>query len=467
MSTVALYLDTLGYPTITNDIKVALYKPEDPLAEVAAQQQPAPHPERQWSFLGLDRRNYLVKILEMAGTTVVRQLNSFTIVPDNNEFRYKAPQQVQFGVDDGFPAGGNTVTVPSWVGWEIIPERIGSGTLKRGVDYSYDIQTGRFTLVKDGDEFSGGEWFFFQFEPIVETGGGSVNLSGELFRSRKTITDNYNVAPADFGTKLVLKGTGTYFELQLPDIASVVENRLLFIESGVGNHKCVAIRSGAGTVFDWGTGNRSTMYICPTENMSIYKERIDATTSVWRIHDADGNFRFVGSTFFSDAASVLNAVEEDGGGVAGLDANEYARIYNDHVLNLPAVQLVPYDQWAIGSNIRKFSFKDPVTNRFRIPDRRDMVKRANASGTTPGDYEGDAVYLPQGSTTATITAKIIVKGGTANSILVLGVPTNPPVLNPDPVKGQQDVTVPLSIQTQSGVTETRVKGVRTRSFLFV
>lgn len=83
--------------------------------------------------------------------------------------QYRQPELLQAGVTPGFTSGVNTVTfdgtdgAPDFRGWEIIPERIGQGTMKKNIDYTWDIVTGEWTLLEYLDTFQDTEYFFIQF----------------------------------------------------------------------------------------------------------------------------------------------------------------------------------------------------------------------------------------------------------------------------------------------------------------
>jgi hypothetical protein len=89
---------------------------------------------------------------------------------------YRTPELIQADATTGFVSGVNTVTFDGtsgkadWRGWEIIPERIGQGTMKKGVDYSWDIIDGVWTLLASGDTFRADEYFFIQFQLRDESG---------------------------------------------------------------------------------------------------------------------------------------------------------------------------------------------------------------------------------------------------------------------------------------------------------
>lgn len=75
---------------------------------------------------------------------------------------YKKPLYLTAGVTAGFVPGVNTVTFSDWIGWTPIITRV--GVMKPDVDYSFDITTGLWTLLRPGDKFGNNEYFFVQFE---------------------------------------------------------------------------------------------------------------------------------------------------------------------------------------------------------------------------------------------------------------------------------------------------------------
>ena len=94
---------------------------------------------------------------------------------------YRRPELVQAGTTTGFDSGVNTVTFDGtdgkadWRGWEIIPERIGQGTLKKNIDYTWDIITGEWVLL-GSDVFGAGEYFFVQFQLQQEDGTPQTSI---------------------------------------------------------------------------------------------------------------------------------------------------------------------------------------------------------------------------------------------------------------------------------------------------
>ena len=405
MATIFFNVTTLAYSG-TNTLKVVLYKASSPLAEVQAQTADGPIGETTWSFPGLDKTNYICKLLEVNPadhSIVLNQIGYFTFVPNNETYEFKEPILIEAGVtpmpgdeESLFPSNVNTATVEDWIGWDLVIERIGTGTMKRGIDYNYNIVTGEITLVVEGDVFGDGEFFWGQFMPRIAEGGGTSEVpSGtSMFTERLLVTAATTLTNDDIGKLILIKGASSYFEVELPDIGLVNENTITYFQSGRISHKCVKIKCAAGQVIDWLEGSLAELYICPNEMFALFKEVVDEDNSVWRVIFPEGNFKNVGE-FISDdmnAANVFNKIELDGAtATSGLLATEYARLYNRYVLRLPVGQVCAYAVWGTGNNKYKFSLKDVGTGKFRIPDLRNVFERVTDGTRLPADFQDHAM----------------------------------------------------------------------------
>lgn len=412
MSTVALEIWTGAYPAITNDITIDVYEQSDPLAIVAALTHAGPsHPADTWSFPGLNRVNLLFRIFETSGGSIIRQLGAdMNVVPGAfSNIATKATEQITADVTTGFSSGVNQAVFDGtggkedWRGWDIatLTRMGGEGVMKKGDEYSWDKNTGTLTLLKAGDVFAPGEWFNVEFEDQVSQVTSSTPSSTPVFSTPKIITANYNVsAGSDFGSLLIVRPAGNYVELTLPDIATVVPGRLLTIEGDFSaTQKCGKLICAAGQVINWLAGGRGNLYFCPSETFSIYKF-IDtvAAVSMWRIFAPFGNWMRVGEQIVDDniVANVFNKILMDGGTLGGtstngLDVLQFARLYNDFVLNLPASQRCNYDDWATGTNIYLYSLANSANpanvGKFRIPNRLNVFERNTDGARVPGNFQ--------------------------------------------------------------------------------
>lgn len=406
MSTLSIDIFTGAYPSITNNIEIRIYKQSDDLAIVASLNHAAPHPSDTWSFPGLDRTNYLFRIFEMIGPTIVRQLgDDMNVVPASvGGVNYRATEQIEADVTVGFVSGVNTVTfdgtggAPDWRGWDISTlDRIGLDSMRKGVDYNYNPVTAKLDLLVPGDLFGPNEWFNVDFAAQITTGTDSVPTSAPQFSTPKIINANYTVnAGMDMGGLLIVDPAGDYLEIQLPDLVTVVAGKLLNIEMRrSATDKCARIFTDTGQVIDWLQGGRNDLFICPQENLSLYKF-IDPSgpTSMWRVYQPFGNWLRLGEQVVDDTIStnVYNKVYMNG---AILDDLQYARFYNDYVLQLPGSQVVNFDDWATGTNKYKFSLansSNPANaGQFHIPDRRGTFDRHTNDIRLPGDFEPESL----------------------------------------------------------------------------
>jgi hypothetical protein len=108
------------------------------------------------------------------------------------------------------------------------------------------------------------------------------------------------------------------------------------------------------------------------------------------VKNAQGNFLIAGEFIPEYAASddIVNKLPLDGGGAAGLDAFIEGRLY-DYVLTLDPSQVTSYFGW--GNNKTKFSLKDPINNKFHIPDLRGLYIRLSSSSLGAGVYMPNAM----------------------------------------------------------------------------
>lgn len=406
MATTYFSLFTRPYNDIgvTNFVKVVLYPANDPLAEYDSKvsEDPGPVDAKTWAFPGIITQNYICKIFEVDGDdNVVRQIEGeFTFIPSSSSFRYKEPIFIQIGVtpipgdeDNLFPANVNTVNVPDWIGWTPIIEKLGIGTQKPSSDYTFDEETGDWDLLAVGDVFENNSYYFVQFRPIITLDEAVPNESAFLFSQSMVVTADTTLVAADIGKKILVKGATAYVEITLPDITTVIENRIAYFEFCKSTLKCCKILTHSGDVIEWFYTDQSAVYGCPGETIQLFKEVVDESTSVWRVHHSDGNFREVGQRIGEDqiAANVLNKVALDGGGTLGISSTEYARLYNEYVLRLPGAQVVSYASWATGTNKYLYSLKDPSTGKFHVPDLRNMFRRISDGIRTAGNFQDHAM----------------------------------------------------------------------------
>lgn len=381
-----------------HDMKYALYKSTDLTTIVSSQTFSPPHNARTVTFPGLLRTNYRYRLLEMNGGSLVAQLDYFDFVPGDNNVIYYQPTEIQTDITAGLVNGTTSFTFDGtggtvdWRGRTIATaERVGQGTMQAGVQYSWNSTTGVFTLLQSGDTFQPAELFVISFTTITNAIAGVPPQA--LFTATTIITGTTVLTGADIGKKLIIKGASSAFDITLPDITGVNDSIPTYFESGIGSHKCVRILTTGGQVIDWLKGSRTDLKIGVCESLALYKE---ISSSRWRAHNADGNFRSVGRfiSSFAAASQEFNCIECDG---SSISVNDYRRLYEDFVLLLDPTLVCNYADHGTGTNIYKFSYSSG--GNFYLPDLRALYER-NASGSLiPATYYANTVITHEHETT--------------------------------------------------------------------
>ncbi|MES2004345.1 MAG: hypothetical protein V4450_07475 [Bacteroidota bacterium] len=388
-------ITTIGLTVVTEQIRAVIFKTVTPLAVEQSIVEDAPHNDRLWVFYGLEESsNYIFKIQKNVATVWVDVPGYyFTFTPDNPAVKYKEPVQIHADYTTGFVSGVNSVVFDGtdgkddWRGFKIFPDR-GAGLMKRDIDYSWDDVSGTWALLQEGDLFQPGEYWDIEFATIIaELGGGQV-LSGKLFNETVVITEDYAMTDANFGKNNLIQGEDEYLEVTLPDIATIPENKMAYIESGSGAHLCARFKTFSGAQkIDWLEGNLVDLFFCRNEQLAIYP-----LNGKWRIKFPEGGFKNVGRDFhsFSDLNEEANAIPLNGGGNDGLSVTAYARLYNRVVLRLNPSKVCTYADWSTGNNKYKFSFANDE-GFFHIPDTRDMFVRNTGNARDVGIYQADQI----------------------------------------------------------------------------
>lgn len=398
MSTLALEVFTSPWPAISNRVEMRVYAQSDDLAILDSVIKVDATIDNDWSFPGLPRVNLVFRIFEIdGGGGIIQQLggNMNVIPPAFGGVQFKVHQLLEADVTGGYASGLNTFTMADWIGWDPIIDRIGSGPMKLGIDFSYDISTGTVTLLTGGDVFGPNEFLSVQFDPKVGEAPGSIPKADRI-SSCKRVTANYSISAGnDFGGVVIADPAGNYMELTLPDIATVVPLRTVIIEMRQNaTQKCCKIKVTGANIIDWKRGNESALYICNSESIEIYRF-VDPVgpTNYWRTVASSGNFLRVGDGVTNDSPAVntFNTIK-----CIGQSANvqQYARFYNEYVAQLGG-QLVNYDDWPTGNNKYKFSLANSANpanaGLFRVADRSNMFERITDEVRVAGDFKPFAI----------------------------------------------------------------------------
>lgn len=405
MSTAVLSAYSKAWPNITNRIRASIFLESDPLAPVASIiDTTVGHPQRIYHFAGIPRGNYGFSLDEIdSNGDVVSNLALFDVVPSEIEgYLTRNDEQIQFGTTPITMAAENKLVFdgsgggPDYRGWEIVPSELtGRGILVRGVDYSWDSDTGEFELLLDGDIFEPGQWYNIHFNPRTDSQGGSEPTIIDF--SARVVTSSENIEVSDFGNSVIVDLSGVYAELTLPIITTVPIGRPLSIEmvEGAGNSiSCAKINTNGADSADI-KFVAGSLYIINNERIEIYRFRKEDNTNEWRVKSFYGNFFNVGQSVSEDLVQGTVYCKQllDG---SVKDIFQFARIYNEFVLRLPANQVCNFDEWSTGNNKYLYSLansSDPSnSNKFHFPDRRGIFERNNKDGKA-GDYKDDQVKI--------------------------------------------------------------------------
>lgn len=391
MSTVVLNAFSKAYPSITNRIRASLFYQNDLSAPIATIiDTTSGHPARTWSFAGLPRNNYCFSLDEINGGGVpVNNLALFDVVPGEIDGELtRDDEQIKVGVTPGFNAGLNYVVFdgtggkPDYIGWTIVPSELtGRGILVLGLDYSWDSDTATFILLQTGDVLQVNTNWNIHFDCKESLAGNSYPTITDF--QINLITNDTTIDSTYFGKKLIVEPESIYIEVTLPDITTVPQGRKLMVELGGTTMTCTRFVPDGSDTINWIRGN---LYALPNESFSLYRFQRSEGVDEWRVCEADGAFREVGHSVGDDevSADTINLQLLDG---SELEATQYARLYNEVVLNLPLSQVVEYADWTTGNNKYLYSKKSyGLGGVFHVPDRRDKYERNNKTGKS-GDYQ--------------------------------------------------------------------------------
>jgi hypothetical protein len=278
------------------------------------------------------------------------------------------------------------VKKPDYRGWEIVPSELtGRGILVRDqIDYTWNKDTAKFTLLQPGDVFQAGNFYNIHFNSITDPKGNSYPTISDF--GINLITATTTIDASYFGKKLVIEPASPFITITLPAISTIVQGRPLMVEVGGVGLYTVKIVSPDATI-NW---MRNAIYMMAGESLTIYKY-MRGTTPELRVCAADGNFHNVGLIVSSDdvVTGVRNMLLLDG---STKNKNQFARLYNEFVLHLPLTQVMAFGDWSVGNNNKYFSLSN-ASDLFHVPDRRGLYERANSASSKAGDYLDESIRV--------------------------------------------------------------------------
>lgn len=290
----------------------------------------------------------------------------------------------------------------SLIGWNWSLERIGQGTRKVNAIYTKtkivagvltdttndDTDATGWRLLTDGDYVGPNEEWCIHFYPQLQAKIISSSASG--ISATHILTANTSLDNSAIGQAFWLKGGAGYFEVTLPDLATIPDNELIHFMSNGGSHVNVGLKCLPGQTIQWyknkadlASDTRATRIILgQQQNLALYKTTMDDSSTRYLILSGFEQ-RPVGRIITDFTKDCINTIFADG---SVLSRSVYVALW-EHVQALQAANpaaVVSASDWEnVGEydgvnyqvNYGKYHLGDGSTT-FGIP----RLYATNASG---------------------------------------------------------------------------------------
>jgi hypothetical protein len=197
------------------------------------------------------------------------------------------------------------------------------------------------------------------------------------------------------GKAVLISGTNPYLEITLPDITTVLANKVLFFLFEGGNHINAAVKCFGIQKIQWLKQNLTELIGGQSEQFGLFKwvDPNDSSIYAWRVINPDGNYKTAGEIVdIYKETNVLNCIYANG---ATVSRNTYKRLWN-HVQTLDSSMLVSDTDWnnAALNNKGKYSSGDGSTT-FRLPQlyTAGFLRAVNSSVRKAGSFEVETVKV--------------------------------------------------------------------------
>jgi hypothetical protein len=385
---------------ISNYLVVAIYEETSPTVVVDFQSFAAPHTSsRNISFTGCNPVPHKVIIYENASAAVGGTIrHNFIYNPNFKNAQIREDLFILAGTTAGL--SGTSYTDASLAGWTWSLERRGVGTLQKDVDYSWDSGTNTWQLLATSDNptpsIETGEKFVIHFQPKITTATvPSVNSTVNLFNSVQLAQANTTLDATIMGQAVLIAGTNPYFEITLPDITTVLANKVLYFLFEGGSHINASVKCFGSQKILWLNQNLTELIGGQSEQFALFKwvDPNDNTVFAWRVINPDGNFKTVGEILdIYKETDVLNSVYADG---ALVSRTSHKRLWN-YVNTLDPSMLVSDVDWnnPALNNKGKFSTGDGSTT-FRLQRlfTTGFLRAVDSSVRKAGSFEAESVKV--------------------------------------------------------------------------
>lgn len=350
------------------------------------------------TFAGIDDVMWYYQLFESPdGTPTGTVRNYFDVQPNVNSYATRDDLYLTADVSDFFTSGTNGYGIAvgevdgSLVGWNWSLERVGAGTRQVGVKYvktkvvaavvvdttNDDTDATGWRLLVDDDLIGPNEEWCIHFYPQLQA--VTSPSTGKLISATRILTANTSLDNTAIGQAFWLKGGGGYFEVTLPDLATVPDNEPLYFMSDGGMHINVGLKCSAGQSIQWypnqadlaSDTRASKIVLGQQEKIAFYKITLADSSVRWLILYGGEEAKMVGEKLFIYSKIPHNTIQGLG---QTLSRTNYARLWA-HVQTLEAGCLIADGSFNATSefdganyyiNHGKYTTGDGATT-FRVP----------------------------------------------------------------------------------------------------
>jgi hypothetical protein len=372
-------------PGVTNDLIAVIYKTTAPAAEVDRLLKAAPHASPyDFNFTDLVPGTYIVKIHETPdGTTLGNLRHDFWVDASLQKLLSYEVKTFQVGLGRGTPyydpADGDTDYInPDLDGLTYTVFKPGYGPL----DWAANITgyTGGGFSFTDGQKFSQDEIYTILVSNLVQQPLSPVGTGYP--EDIIDVTGDISFTSTHYNNLLEVNSSATIVTITIADITTIPDGTKFGINTHNGTQRYVTLQLPVGKYCLINGVQRNAVYVGRAAEVEFIKKG-----NYLRVVNGGEDFRRVGEKVFTDGNPPVNGLAFVGGWKLKTD---YPRAFNWYVNTLPVGELGTGtdDITPAGDNIRKWIIG---TNKFWVPDHRDMSYRVTDGTRLANSYQADAV----------------------------------------------------------------------------
>lgn len=328
---------------------------------------------------------------------------------------------------------------------ELIVHQSGYGRL---LDAEYDLKPGGGIILLAGKTFDSGVPWSITVSKVDDTALDPGPLgSGGQFEGVEVITadQDFDDLATPLANKLVIADfPGSVGVVTFPDLALIPDGTHVTFNTHKGNQNYLTLQFDAGDTVEYLNEEVNVIYLAPCQTISLFF--FDGVCYVVREPSNGLNRGKIEPDFDAARAENTRAYLLADEATGELNEADYPGMYafiealGSGVVNLGGgVGEWSYDSGGgVYPHKRKFGIKTTDPKKFRVPH---LVGVSIKAGLAPGDYEKDTVYVNPA----------VVQGVQVNGIETATTWDSSP--------GEMNLRTPKTIQSDVGITETRVKSV--------